>query len=276
MAPTRTVVITGASDGIGAIAASELSGAGTDLIIVGRSKEKTDAVARQTGATAFTADYAKLDDVRALAEKISARVESIDVLMNNAGGTFDPKRRTSDGHEPNFQINHLGSFLLTNLLRDKLAAGSGALVLNTSSVGNLAGSVDLDDLDWERRRALELRCYGTGKLENILFTRGIAQRWSDDGIVSAAVHPGPAATKFGRDSFFVGLLYRTPLKRIGTITPEKGAAPLIALANRGADPAINGKYYSRFKADGRENPQARKQELIDGLWSASERLVGIG
>lgn len=276
MAPTRTVVITGASDGIGAIAASELSEAGTDLIIVGRSKEKTDAVARQTGATAFTADYAKLDDVRALAEKISARVESIDVLMNNAGGTFDPKRRTSDGHEPNFQINHLGSFLLTNLLRDKLAAGSGALVLNTSSVGNLAGSVDLDDLDWERRRALELRCYGTGKLENILFTRGIAKRWSDDGIVSAAVHPGPAATKFGRDSFFVGLLYRTPLKRIGTITPEKGAAPLIALANRGADPAINGKYYSRFKADGRENPQAKKQELIDGLWSASERLVGIG
>ena len=120
-----------------------------------------------------------------------------------------------------------------------------------------------------------MRCYGTGKLENILFTRGIAQRWSDDGIVSAAVHPGPAATKFGRDSFFVGLLYRTPLKRIGTITPEKGAAPLIALANRGADPAINGKYYSRFKADGRENPQAKKQELIDGLWATSERLVGL-
>lgn len=275
MATKRTVVITGASDGIGAIAARELAGPDTDLIIVGRSADKTKAVADATGAIALTADYAKLDDVRALAEQISERVDSIDVLMNNAGGTFDPKRTTADGHEPNFQINHLGGFLLTNLLRDKLAAGTGALVLNTSSIGNLAGSVDLDDLDFERRRRFEMRCYGTGKLEDILFTRGIRDRWSDDGIISAAVHPGPAATKFGRDSFLVGLLYRTPLKRFGTITADQGAAPLIALANRGADPEINGVYFSRFTANGRENPQASKQELIDGLWTASERLVGI-
>ena len=140
------MVITGASDGIGAVAARELAGEGTDLIVVGRSPEKTNAIASEIGATAFTADYAKLDDVRALAAQISERVESIDVLMNNAGGTFEPKKWTADGHEPNFQINHLGGFLLTNLLRDKLAAASGALVLNTSSIGNLAGSVDLDDL----------------------------------------------------------------------------------------------------------------------------------
>lgn len=229
----------------------------------------------RSGPTYFTADYAKLDDVRALAQQIAERVESIDVLMNNAGGTVDPKKRTADGHEPNFQINHLGGFLLTNLLRDKLAANGGALVLNTSSIGNLAGSVDLNDLDFERRRAIELRCYGTGKLQDILFTRGIAQRWSDDGIVSAAVHPGPAATKFGRDSWFVGLLYRTPLKRFGTITPEQGAAPLIAVAQRGADPAINGVYFSRFTENGRENRQASDQDLIDGLWRASERLVGL-
>ncbi|NED63562.1 short-chain dehydrogenase, partial [Streptomyces sp. SID10244] len=81
--------------------------------------------------------------------------------------TFDPKKRTADGHEPNFQINHLGGFLLTNLLRDKLSADGGALVVNTASIGNLAGKVDLDDLDFQRRRALELRCYGTSKLENI-------------------------------------------------------------------------------------------------------------
>ncbi|WLP89296.1 SDR family NAD(P)-dependent oxidoreductase [Gordonia sp. NB41Y] len=276
MTTTRTVVITGASNGIGAVAARELAGEGTDLIVVGRSVDKTEAIAAETGATAFTADYARLDDVRALAERLSERVQTIDVLMNNAGGTFDPRHRTVDGHEPNFQINHLGGFLLTNLLRPRLAAASGALVLNTSSIGNLAGSVGLDDLDFTRRRKLELRCYGTGKLANILFTRGIAERWADDGIVSAAVHPGPAATGFGRDSFVVGLLYRSPLKRFGTITPEQGAAPLIALADRGADPEINGVYFSRFTANGRENPQARKPELVDGLWTASEELVGIG
>ncbi|MGW0040022.1 SDR family NAD(P)-dependent oxidoreductase [Gordonia sp. NPDC003376] len=276
MTTTRTVVITGASDGIGAVAARELAGEGTDLIVVGRSAEKTEAIAAETGATAFTADYARLDDVRTLAEQIGERVQHIDVLMNNAGGTFDPGRKTADGHEPNFQINHLGGFLLTNLLRPRLAAAPGALVLNTASIGNLVGSVDLDDLDFARRRQWELRCYGTGKLENILFTRGIAERWSDDGIISAAVHPGPAATRFGRDSVLVGLLYRSPLKRVGTITPEQGAAPLIALANRGADPEINGVYFSRFTANGRENRQASKPELIDGLWRASEELVGIG
>ncbi|MCF3941185.1 MULTISPECIES: SDR family NAD(P)-dependent oxidoreductase [Gordonia] len=275
MPQQRTIVITGASDGIGAVTARALAGPGVDLIVVGRSADKTEAVAAQAGATALTADYAKLDDVRRLAGEIRDRVGSIDVLLNNAGGTFDPKKRTADGHEPNFQINHLGSFLLTNLLHDALAADGGGLVLNTSSIGNLAGQVDLDDLDFDRRRALELRCYGTGKLENILFTRGIADRWRDDGIVSAAVHPGPAATSFGRDSFFVGLLYRTPLKKVGTITPERGAEPLIALANRGADPTINGVYFSRHRANGRENPQARKQELIDGLWETSERLVGL-
>lgn len=275
MVNQRTIVITGASDGIGAVAARELAGPGVDLVVVGRSAEKTKAVGDETGATAFVADYAKLDDVRRLAEEIRERVGTIDVLLNNAGGTFDPKKRTADGHEPNLQINHLGGFLLTNLLRDKLAADGGALVVNTASIGNLAGKVELDDLDFERRRALELRCYGTSKLENILFTRGIADRWKNDGIISTAVHPGPVASSFGRDSFFVGLLYRTPLKKVATITPEKGAEPLIALANRGTDPAINGVYFSRHKANGPQNSQAHKQELIDGLWQASERLVGI-
>ena len=110
---------------------------------------------------------------------------------------------------------------------------------------------------------------------NILFTRGIAQRWTDDGIISAAVHPGPAASSFGRDSRFVGLLYRTPLRHLGTITPAQGAAPLIELARRGADPAINGVYFHRHRAEGRENRQAHDQKLIDGLWEISTGLVGL-
>ena len=276
MADTRTIVITGASDGIGAVAARELAGPDVDRLIVGRSEEKTTAVAAEVGATAFTADYARFDEVRALAGDIAARVDSIDVLLNNAGGTFAPAQKTADGHEPNVPINHLSGFLLTNLLKEQLAADGGALVVNTSSFGNLAGSVDLTDLDFERRRTIELRCYGTSKLENIMFTRGIADRWRDDGIVSAAVHPGVVASSFGRDSAFVGLFYRTPLKRFGTITPEQGAQPLIALARRGADPEINGVYFDRLKPNGRENKQAHRRDLIDGLWAASEKFVGVG
>ncbi|MFW0793842.1 SDR family NAD(P)-dependent oxidoreductase [Gordonia sp. CPCC 205515] len=271
----RTIVLTGASDGIGAVAARKLAGPDVDLIVVGRSASKLAPIAEATGARSFTADFSRLSEVRELADSIAASVTSIDVLMNNAGGTFDAKDITPDGHEPNFQIDHLAPFLLTNLLRDRLAAADASLVLNTASVGNLFGSVDLDDLDWSKRRTMGMRPYGTAKLMNILFTRGIAQRWTDDKIYSAAVHPGPAATSFGRDSWFVGLAYRTPLKRFATITPEQGAAPLIALAERGADPTVNGVYFDKHKANGRENKQAHDQALIDGLWSRSAELVGL-
>lgn len=271
----RTVLVTGASDGIGAEAARVLAGKGATVLVTGRSADKLRPVAEAVGTEPLVADFSRLDDVRRLAAEVAERVETIDVLMNNAGGTFAPSTKTHDGHEPNFQVNHLAPFLLTNLLRPRLAAAGSSLVVNTSSVGNLGGKIVLDDLDYERRRAIELQAYGTGKLMNIVFTRGIAQRWSGDGVISVAVHPGPVGSSFGRDSWLVGLAYRTPLKRFATISVPDGAAPLVALAERGPDPEINGRYFSRFKADGRENKQARDQTIIDGLWERSAALVGL-
>lgn len=269
----RTVLVTGASDGIGAVLARDLSAQGARVLVTGRSPEKTAAVAEAIGVEPLVADFSRLDDVRDLAARVAERVDRLDVLVNNAGGTFAPSRTTHDGHEPNFQVNHLAPFLLTTSLRPQLAAAGSSLVVNTSSVGNLIGKVVLDDLDYQRRRASEFPAYGTGKLMNILFTKGIAQRWADDGVVSAAVHPGPVASSFGRDSWFVGLLYRSPLKRLGTITVEDGAAPLRALVERGPDPEINGVYFSRFKAGGLAHKSASDQTLVDGLWEASERLT---
>ena len=271
----RTVLVTGASDGIGAETAKALAAEGATVHVTGRSADKLRPVAEAVGTEPLIADFARLDDVRRLAEQVGERVGKLDVLMNNAGGTFSPSRRTHDGHEPNFQVNHLAPFLLTNLLRPQLVAAGSSLVVNTSSIGNLAGKVVLDDLDYEHRRAFEFLAYGTGKLMNIVFTRGIAQRWSEDGVVSVAVHPGPVGSSFGRDSWLVGLLYRSPLKRLATISVADGAAPLITLAQRGPDPEPNGRYFSRFKADGHENKQARDQAVIDGLWERSEALVGL-
>lgn len=271
----RTVLVTGASDGIGAETARELAARGATVHVTGRSADKLRPVAEAVGTEPLVADFSRLDDVRRLAREVGERVERLDVLMNNAGGTFSPSKKTHDGHEPNFQVNHLAPFLLTHLLRPQLAAAGGALVVNTSSIANLMGKIVLDDLDYERRRAIEFPAYGTGKLMNILFTRGIAERWAADGVVSVAVHPGPVGSSFGRDSWFVGLLYRSPLKRFATITVPDGAAPLIALAERGADPELNGRYFSRFTPDGRENKQAHDQTLIDGLWERSTELVGL-
>ena len=272
----RTVLVTGASDGIGAETARVLAAKGATVHVTGRSAAKLAPVAEAVGTEPLVADFSRLDDVRRLAAEVGERVERLDLLMNNAGGTFAPAQRTPDGHEPNFQVNHLAPFLLTHLLRPQLAAAGSSLVVNTSSVGNLMGKVVLDDLDQERRRTMELTAYGTGKLMNILFTRGISQRWHDDGIVSVAVHPGPAGSSFGRDSWLVGLAYRSPLKRFATISVADGAAPLIALAERGPDPEIDGRYFSRFKIDGHENKQAHDQAIIDGLWDRSAALVGLG
>ena len=271
----RTVLVTGASDGIGAETAKALALRGATVHVTGRSADKLRPIAAAVGTEPLVADFSRLDDVRRLAEQVGERVESLDLLINNAGGTFSPSQATHDGHEPNFQINHLAPFLLTNLLHPELAAADESLVVNTSSIANLMGRVALDDLDYRRRRAFEFPAYGTGKLMNILFTRGITQRWADDGVVSAAVHPGPVGSSFGRDSFFVGLLYRSPLKSFATISVPDGAAPLIALAERGADPEINGRYFSRFTIDGKESKQASDQALIDGLWDRSAALVGL-
>jgi NAD(P)-dependent dehydrogenase (short-subunit alcohol dehydrogenase family) len=271
----RTVLVTGASDGIGAETARVLAAKGATVHVTGRSADKLRPVAEEVGTEPLVADFSRLDDVRRLAAQVGERVETLDVLMNNAGGTFAPKKKTADGHEPNFQINHLAPFLLTNLLHPQLAAAGSSLVVNTSSIGNLAGKIVLDDLDYEHRRAIEFPAYGTGKLMNIVFTRGIAQRWSGEGIVAVAVHPGPVGSSFGRDSWFVGLLYRSPLKRLATISVPDGAAPLVALAERGPDPELDGLYFSRFNPQGRENKQARDQSLIDGLWERSAELVGL-
>ena len=271
----RTVLVTGASDGIGAETARVLAAKGATVHVTGRSADKLRPVAEAVGTEPLIADFSRLDDVRRLADQVAERIETLDVLMNNAGGTFAPSRRSHDGHEPNFQVNHLAPFLLTNLLHPQLAAAGTSLVVNTSSIGNLMGKIVLDDLDYEHRRAIEFPAYGTGKLMNIVFTRGITQRWSDDGVVSVAVHPGPVGSSFGRDSWLVGLLYRSPLRRLATISVPDGAAPLIALAERGPDPEINGRYFSRFNATGRENKQARDQAIIDGLWQRSAALVGL-
>ena len=265
----RTILVTGASDGIGAEAARVLAAKGATVHVTGRSAEKLRPIAEAVGTEPLVADFSRLSDVRRLADQVGERVGTLDVLMNNAGGTFAPGKTTPDGHEPNFQINHLAPFLLTHLLRPQLAAAGSSLVVNTSSVGNLMGKIVLDDLDYEHRRAIELRAYGTGKLMNIAFTRGIAQRWAKDGISSVAVHPGPVGSSFGRDSWFVGLAYRSPLKRFATISVADGALPLIALAEAGPDPETNGHYFSRFKDNGRENKQAHDQSVIDGLWERS-------
>ncbi len=269
----RTIVVTGASAGIGAAAARRLAAAGARVLPVGRDPERTRALAREVGAEPLVADFSRLDDVRRLADDVLARTSTIDVLANNAGGISKGHQWTTDGHELTFQVNHLAPFLLTTLLREALVATPGSRVVTTSSAGNRAGRVDLDDLDWRRRRYTSFGAYAASKLENILFTREITRRWGG-GTSASCFHPGVVASRFGRDSVIAGLLYRTPLKSVFTISPEAGAAPLVHLASRPDWQAVDGAYLDRF-SPGRTAKQADDPALASGLWERSAAMVGV-
>ncbi|MGC3992739.1 MAG: SDR family NAD(P)-dependent oxidoreductase [Propionicimonas sp.] len=269
----RTIVITGASDGVGAAAARELARRGENVVVVGRSPEKTAAVAEPLGAPYHVADYASLAEVRRLAAELDAAYPRIDVLANNAGGIMGARTVTGDGFELTFQVNHLAGFLLTSLLRDKLVA-SEASVIQTSSVAARAfGRIDLDDLQNERRYSPQA-AYGAGKLANILFTRELHRRHHADGISTAAFHPGVVATNFAATtSTPMRLVYHSPLKRLFTIRPERGADQLVWLAE-GTPGATwqSGLYYEK-RRPARSAAQASDDDLARRFWDASEQLL---
>lgn len=182
----RTVIITGASDGIGAAAAARLSRSGENVVVVGRSEPKTTAVGARLGVEYFVADFTDLSQVRRLTEQLLRSCPRIDVLANNAGRFMKRREVTVDGHETTFQVDYLAAFLLTTLLMDRLVESS-ATVLNTSSVVNrVFGRVDIDDLD-AARGYRPLRAYGDAKLEMILFTKELHRRYHAAGDLHGGV-----------------------------------------------------------------------------------------
>jgi NAD(P)-dependent dehydrogenase (short-subunit alcohol dehydrogenase family) len=274
MNPEKTIVITGASDGIGAAAARQLHRDGHRVVIVGRSPQKTQAVAREIGADHYLADFTRLDEVRELAAALDAAYPRIDVLANNAGGVFGDRTKTIDGFEQTFQINHLAPFLLTKLLIDKLAA-SGATVVQTSSVAaRLAGKLDVNDLDHDRNFT-PVRAYSSAKLENILFTKELHRRYHSRGISAAAFHPGNVATNFGTQSQsrLMKFIATNRITRATLISPQKGADQLAWLAeSRPGTDWVSGAYYEKRKAAKRINSQALDTELARQLWDRSAEL----
>ncbi|HEV7813150.1 MAG TPA: SDR family NAD(P)-dependent oxidoreductase [Leifsonia sp.] len=281
-APTgsrRTIILTGASSGIGVVAAEQLAAQGNELAVVGRNPERTRAVAERVGATPFLADYERLSDVRALADALLDRYDRIDVLANNAGGLYAKRELTVDGHERTIQANHLAPFLLTSLLLSRMRAtaeaGHPVRIVSTASMANLFGHVRLDDLDFAKRPWLGgWRAYGTAKLVTILFVRELAERLTGTGIDAFSFHPGTIATNFGMSS---------PLIRFGSavtrggygITVQQGAAPLIALATDSPVGAPSGTYFDQLTANGRMRHQAKDAQLGRDLWTLTSEFTGI-
>ena len=271
----RTIIITGASDGIGAAAARELAAAGENVIIVGRNPAKTRALAAELNAPSYVADFADLAQVRDLAAKLRGAHPRIDVLVNNAGALIPNFTRTVDGHEKTLQVNHLAPFLLTNLLMDVLVA-SKALVVNTSSDSASFGHIDLDDLDsstsFDSKKA-----YGATKLENILFTRELHRRFHAQGVRAVAFNPGTAATNFASDTTTNWRwVYNTPLRHLVLLSPRRATRTLMwFLDDTSSTTWTSGQFYLRREHANTPNAQADDDGLARRLWERSAQLVDL-
>jgi retinol dehydrogenase-12 len=267
MAPMRTCVVTGATNGIGLVTASELAKRGDRVIVVGRSQKRIDDAVRQVGGKAegMRADFARLDDVRALAVALPAQ---IDVLVNNAGVVCAKREQTHDGFEMTFGVNHLAPFLLTNLVLPKLAAG--ARVVNVASAVHKRGRIDFDDLHYQKRSYAPFGAYCDSKLANILFTRELARRLPA-GTTTNALHPGSVATGFGHNNKGV-VAFAFKLGAAFLISPDEGARTSLYLANAPEVSGITGKYFAKSRETAPDK-RALDDETARKLWDVSAQLT---
>lgn len=269
----KIVLVTGATDGIGKVAARELARQGATVIVAGRNAHKTEAAAAEirqaTGnarVTAMVADLSAQQGVRELARQVLDQNPRLDVLLNNAGAIFSSRQLSADGIEMTWALNHLNYFLLTHLLLDALKAAPAARVVNVSSDAHQMARMNFDDLQ-AAKRYTAFGAYGQSKLANVMFTYELARRLAGTPITVNALHPGAVATGFGRNN---GGLWNTMLGVFGrfSLTPEQGARTSIHLASSPDVAGVSGKYF----ADCKEKPSSKVSLDVDAqrrLWEVS-------
>ena len=277
----KTVVVTGATSGIGEVAAVELARQGARIVFIARNPLRRDTTLTRLSVAndkakhaAYLADLSKLSEMKRVAGEIAAAEPRIDVLINNAGTLFAARETTPDGLELTFATNHMAYFVVTNLLLDRLKATPGARIVSTSSDAHKTGKLNFDDLQAEKSFS-GFRAYGTSKLCNILFTRELARRLAGTGVTANCLHPGFVATGFaanndGMTGFVFGVL-----KKMAAITPEDGAKTILYLASSPDVAGQSGGYYYKCAPI---TPTAAAQNDADAkrLWEVSAKIAGVG
>ena len=275
----KVIVITGATSGIGQIAAERLAAMGARLVLVARDEARGEAalmrLAERAPGLAHTihyADLSRLAEMRRVATEIAAAEPRIDVLINNAGALFNSRHLTEDGLERTFALNHMAYFVLTHGLRERLAASAPARVINTASGAHRGATLDFRDLQ-SKTGYRGFKVYGRSKLCNILYTRELAHRLAGTGITANCLHPGFVATRFGDASGRV-FSHVIRIAKLFAISPEKGADTIVHLA---ASPEVadvsGGYFYKRRPAT--PSDEARDAAAASRLWAESARLAGI-
>lgn len=278
----KTVLITGATNGIGRAAAKQLAGLGAHVVIVGRNRQKClDTVQEITQSTTgsspvdfLLADLSSLAETRRLASEFLARFDHLDVLVNNAGAVFIRRQLTSEGLETGWAVNYFQAFLLTQLLLDRLqqtAVDNGeARIVTLSSIYHWAGRLTLDNFA-QRGLYIGWDVYASTKLANLVFTYELARRLDGSGVTANALHPGLVATGMGKTS---GRLLRTVFRVVDlfAISPEQGAKGIVHLAASPELKGISGIYFEHL-SPGHPSPSSRNRDTARRLWEVSEQIV---
>ena len=275
----KICLITGGTNGIGKRTAQVLAGMGATVVIAGRNATKTTQVVKEIRANSgnpnvdsLLGDLSSQREVRHLADEFKRKYQHLHVLLNNAGGFFMRRQLSGDGIEMTFALNHLASFLLTDLLLDTIKASAPARIINVSSGAHTSGKIEFDNLQGEREYGP--RAYDNSKLANILFTMELARRLEGTGVTVNALHPGFVATGFAKNNGKVIAALVSIITPLVARSPAKGAQTSIYLASSPSVEGITGKYFY----DSRETspaPQASDTLVARKLWEVSAEMVQL-
>jgi NAD(P)-dependent dehydrogenase (short-subunit alcohol dehydrogenase family) len=275
----KTCVITGATSGIGQVAAVRLAAMGARLVLIARDRVRGEATLRRLRARAPGAahhvHYANLmliADVKRVAADIAAAEPRIDILVNNAGAIFSSRRVTAEGLERTFALNHMAYFVLSHGLRELLLAGAPARVVNTASAAHQSAKLDFGDLQFARAYN-GVSAYQRSKLCNILLTRELSRRWAGTGITVNCLHPGFVASRFGKESGGLLALFLRGAQ-LFAISPEEGAETIVYLASSPQVADVSGGYFFKCRARAPAS-QAEDDSAAKQLWQESAKLAGI-
>lgn len=274
----KRCLVTGATSGIGKVTATALAQMGAELVIHGRNQEKTEKTVKEIQSASgnpnlsyLLADFSNLDQVRDMAEKFQEKHNRLDILVNNAGAFFNRRVTSQHGVEMTFLVNHLAPFTLTNSLLDLLKKSSPSRIINLSSEGHRQGSLDLNDLNFNKGY-FGMKAYGRSKLANILFTVELARRLEGSGVTVNAVHPGHIATDMWKNNFgILGPLLKWIMEQVA-LSPQEGAENTIYLASSPEVADISGKYFIKNQPAS-PSADALDPDLARQLWAISEDLT---
>lgn len=277
----RVAVVTGANSGVGRSVTDLLLAAVAEVTLVCRDRARGERALAEledsrpgAAATLELADMSSMAAVRGLASRLNDRLERVDIMVNNAGLALDRLQTTAEGFEQTFATSHLGHFLLTNLLLDRLRGGGR--IVNVSSTAHSFGDLlraPLEEIARGRAWKGGFPAYCDAKLANVLFTVESAQRWQDDGVAVAAVHPGVLATRiWNRHQGALGLLMRA--FTIFMRNPDVGGNAILAAIRRSEPGGASGRYF-HVADERRPQPQAEDRSLARDLWESSLTWTGL-